>query len=114
MLDPKALAEFCEKHGLATLYLFGSVLTDHFDAASDVDVMFETRGSSPGFFEQLRMTDELEALFGRRVDLVSKAAVEASSNRFRRKCILDGARVVYVDHVPVLRAALEKHPILDE
>jgi predicted nucleotidyltransferase len=40
------------------------------------------------------MSDELEAIFGRAVDLVSRKAVEASTNPIRKAAILDGARVI--------------------
>ena len=39
---------------------------------------------------------ELEALFYRKVDLVSKKAIEKSHNWLRRKNILDSAEVIYV------------------
>jgi uncharacterized protein len=94
-VDPRALGEFCDRHALKTLYLFGSVLTDAFDADSDVDVMFEPEGPSPSYFEQMHMTDELEAVLGRPVDLVSRRAIETSANRIRRQSILDGARVIF-------------------
>jgi predicted nucleotidyltransferase len=94
-VDFRKLAAFCERHHIKTLYLFGSVLTDAFDAQSDVDVMFEPEGSGPGYFEQMKMADELEALWGRPVDLVSRRAIESSSNAIRRQSILDSARVVY-------------------
>jgi prevent-host-death family protein len=94
-VDFRKLAAFCERHHIRTLYLFGSVLTDAFDAQSDVDVMFEPEGSGPGYFEQMKMADELEALWGRPVDLVSRRAVESSSNPIRKQSILDSARVVY-------------------
>ena len=41
------------------------------------------------------MQDELEALFGRRVDLVSRRGIEHSRNHIRRKSILGSAEVVY-------------------
>jgi prevent-host-death family protein len=95
MIDPRSLADFCAKHGVKTLHLFGSALTDAFDADSDVDIMFEAAGSSPSYFEQMNMSDELEAIFGRRVDLVSRRAVEASTNSVRKESILGGARVIF-------------------
>jgi predicted nucleotidyltransferase len=95
MIDPRALSDFCAKHGVKTLYLFGSALTDAFDADSDVDLMFEAQGSSPSYFEQMNMSDELEAIFGRRVDLVSRRAVEASTSSVRKASILEGARVIF-------------------
>ena len=94
-IDPRALGAFCDKHALKALYLFGSVLTDAFTSDSDVDVMFEPAGPSPSYFEQMNMTDELAALFDRPVDLVSRRAVEDSTNRVRRESILDGARVIF-------------------
>jgi prevent-host-death family protein len=95
LLDPKALSEFCDKHAIKVLSLFGSALTDRFDAHSDVDVMFESEGSSPDYFEQMAMTDELETIFGRPVDLVSRRAIEESTNRIRKRAVLEGARVIF-------------------
>jgi uncharacterized protein len=95
-LAPKALADFCARHQVKTLYLFGSVLTDQFDEESDVDVMFEPESAaSPGLFEQMGMADELQELFGRPVDIVSRSAVEAMPNAFRKRSILETARIVY-------------------
>lgn len=64
-----ALAEFCRRHHIRSLALFGSVLRADFRPDSDVDVLveFET-GHTPGlaFFE---METELSNLLGRKVDL---------------------------------------------
>jgi predicted nucleotidyltransferase len=95
LIDPKALGDFCARHAIKTLYLFGSVLTDRFDTDSDIDVMFEPEGPAPGYFEQMNMSDELAELFGHPVDLVSRSAIESSTNRFRKQAILAGARVVF-------------------
>jgi predicted nucleotidyltransferase len=42
------------------------------------------------------MEQELSAILGRGVDLVSKRAVERSANWIRRQAILGSAEVVYV------------------
>ncbi|HEX4404328.1 MAG TPA: nucleotidyltransferase domain-containing protein [Polyangia bacterium] len=94
-LDPRALDAFCARHAVKTLYLFGSALTSAFDASSDVDLMFEAAGASPDYFEQMKMTDELQTIFGRPIDLVSRRAVEESTNQTRRRAILEGARVIF-------------------
>lgn len=94
-IDPKALADLCDRRRIKTLYLFGSILTDSFDSESDIDVMFDAEGPSPGYFEQMEMADEFESLLGRPVDLVSKRAIESSPNPFRKRSILESARVVY-------------------
>ena len=64
------LADFCRRHHVSRLSLFGSVLREDFGPQSDVDVLVEfEEGSTPGFFRLSRMQEELAALFGRRVDL---------------------------------------------
>ena len=96
VLPMDALRTFCQRWGIRELALFGSVLRDDFDAASDVDVLVqfddEVRRS---LFDLVTMTDELEALFGRKVDLLTRKGVEESPNYIRRKAILDSAQVIY-------------------
>jgi predicted nucleotidyltransferase len=94
-IDEDAVRDFCARHGVKTLYLFGSALTGGFNVDSDVDLMFETEGPSPSYLQQMSMTDELALIFGRRVDLVSRRAVEESTNGIRRESILGTARVIH-------------------
>lgn len=91
------LSDFCKRWGVKELSLFGSVLRDDFGPESDVDVLvrFESE-HTPGLFGIVRMEWELSELFGRRVDLVTRGAVDNSRNYIRRPAILDSARVVYV------------------
>jgi predicted nucleotidyltransferase len=96
-LPYEQIAEFCRKWNVSEFALFGSVLRDDFRPDSDVDVLvtFTSAELTPSLFEHVDMQDELERIFGRPVDLVSKKGVERSDNRFRRKAILESARVVY-------------------
>ena len=66
-----ALAQFCQRHRIRKLALFGSVLRDDFGPQSDIDVLVEFEpGHTPGFFRLYDMEEELSALFsGRKVDL---------------------------------------------
>jgi predicted nucleotidyltransferase len=91
------IAAFCRKWNVTEFALFGSVLRDDFRPDSDVDVLvtFAAPELAPSLFEHVDMEDELQQIFGRSVDVVSKKAVERSENPFRRKSILDSARVVY-------------------
>ena len=69
-LDPEFVAEFCRRHHVQRLSLFGSVLTDKFRPESDVDVLIEFEPEhTPGFFALARMQFEIEAVVGRPVDL---------------------------------------------
>ena len=78
------------------LALFGSALRDDFGPESDVDVLVSfDRDAKLTLFDMSRMEEELEAMFGRRVDIVSRRGIEASRNHLRRKAILDSAEVIY-------------------
>ena len=96
-LPYEQIAEFCRKWHVSEFALFGSVLRDDFRPDSDVDVLvtFAAPELAPSLFEHVDMEDELQQIFGRSVDVVSRKAVERSENPFRRKSILDSARVVY-------------------
>jgi predicted nucleotidyltransferase len=47
-------------------------------------------------FEIVSIQQELEALFGRKVDLLTKASIEESYNWIRRREVLGTARLIYV------------------
>lgn len=68
-LPKDKIADFCHRHHIRKLSLFGSALRDDFGPQSDLDVLVEFEaGHVPGlaFFE---MESELSELLGRRVDL---------------------------------------------
>ena len=97
VLPRKRLADFCRKWKITELALFGSVLRDDFRPDSDVDVLVSFDPSAMwGLFDQVSMQEELSQLLGRKVDLVSRRAIEASSNWIRRQAILGSLEVVYV------------------
>jgi hypothetical protein len=90
---PKSqLAEFCRRHHILKLALFGSILRDDFRPDSDIDVLVEFEpGHVPGF-GFIRLQDELSALFGgRAVDLVTPKFL----NRRIRDEVLRSAEVQY-------------------
>jgi uncharacterized protein len=94
-LPKKAVKEFCERWGVVTLEIFGSSATGEFSATSDVDVMVTfDEGKTPGL-DFLEMKSQLEELFARPVDLVTRNAIEKSNNPYRKQSILSTARVVY-------------------
>jgi predicted nucleotidyltransferase len=68
----EAIAEFCRRHYIRRLSLFGSVLRDDFRPDSDIDVLVEFEpGHVPGL-RFVRLQDELSSIFGgRSVDLVT-------------------------------------------
>jgi len=70
-VDKQNIAEFCRRHWITRLSVFGSALRDDFGPGSDVDVLVDfEQGHAPGFFRLFDMEQELSALFaGRKVDL---------------------------------------------
>ena len=89
--------DWCDRWRVQELYLFGSVLRDDFQPAhSDIDVMVTFTSEAKWGFEFVSMKQELETLFERKVDLLTKASVEKSQNWIRRQEILGTARLLYV------------------
>lgn len=92
-LPQKEIKAFCQKWKVSELSLFGSVLSKDFRSDSDIDVLVSFKaGADWGLFEFVDMLDELEIIFGRKVDMVEK---EALRNPFRRQSILSSKEVVY-------------------
>ncbi len=90
------IADFCQRWHVAELALFGSVLRDDFRPDSDVDILitFAPEHSS-GLLGFVRMKYELEDIFGRDVDLLTKKSIEDSHNWIRRQNILGTAQVIF-------------------
>ena len=75
---------------------FGSVLRDDFGPESDVDVLVSFEPRVPHtLLDTVRMQEELSGMFGRKVDLIERAAVEQSQNYIRRRAILQSAETIY-------------------
>ncbi len=87
------LADFCRRHRIRKLALFGSVLREDFRQDSDVDVLveFEPR-ARVGLLALAGMELELSGLLGRRVDLNT----EGFLSRYFRAEVLKEAEVQYV------------------
>ena len=95
-IPPDKIAAFCKRWHITELALFGSVLRNDFGRESDVDLLVSFgEEASPTLFDLDDMELELEDIFGRKVDLVSRRGVETSSNYLRRNSILKSAQVIY-------------------
>jgi len=90
------LEEFCRRWQITRFALFGSALREDFGPKSDVDVLVTfAQDANWSLLDAVRMEDELTKLFGRKVDLVTRWAVEHSKNWIRREAILASAEVIY-------------------
>lgn len=95
-LPIEKVAEFCHKWQVTELALFGSVLRDDFRPDSDIDVMVQFHPDAHPTFSTLdQMETELQSIFHRDVDLITRQGIETSRNYLRRHEILSSAQVIY-------------------
>jgi predicted nucleotidyltransferase len=91
-VSKEEVADFCRRHGVRRLSLFGSVLRQDFRPKSDVDVLVEFEpGAQVGFLALSRMRRELSALLGRPVDLVPREGLKP----LIREAVLSSAEELY-------------------
>jgi len=88
------IADFCRRHYIRRLAIFGSALRDDFGPESDVDVLVDfIAGHTPGFFGLFDMEEELQPLFGgRKVDVRTPQDL----SRYFRQEVVATAEVQYV------------------
>lgn len=89
--DPERLREVCERYGVASLEVFGSMARGENRADSDVDLLYVLKPNVRLGFRIFDLEDELAAIFGRPVDLVAHKAV----NKHIREQVLADARPLY-------------------
>jgi len=94
VLAEDKIREFCERHYIRRLAIFGSALRDDFGPDSDVDVLVDfVPGHTPGFFKLFEMEEELSGLLGgHKIDMRTP---EDLSRYFRDKVVAT-AEVQYV------------------
>jgi uncharacterized protein len=95
-IPQEAIANFCRRWKITELALFGSVLREDFRPDSDVDILVTFASDAEwSLLDHVRMEDELSESLGRKVDIVSKRAVERSQNWIRRREILSTAQTIH-------------------
>lgn len=88
------IAALCEKHKVASLYVFGSVLTDRFNNESDIDfvVIFDKAGVDDYFDNYFDFKYALQDLLGREVDLVEDQTIR---NKYLRQNVDASKQLIY-------------------
>ena len=85
------IAEFCQRHHICHLALFGSILRDDFSPQSDIDILVQFEpGHTPGF-AFIDLQDQLSELLGRTVDLNTPQAL----SRYFLDQVMAEAEVIY-------------------
>ena len=90
-VDMDRLQGICRRYGIARLDIFGSVARGEATPDSDLDVLYELAPGATLGWEIEDLNDELDALFGRHVDLVSRRALHPRL----RDGVLADARPLY-------------------
>jgi hypothetical protein len=91
-LDRTVVSEFCGRHRIRRLSLFGSVLHGDDRPDSDLDLLVEfEEGARVGFIGLATMQIELSRLLGRNVDLRTPSEL----SRYFRDRVLAEAEVQY-------------------
>ena len=88
------ISKLCEIHKVKTLYAFGSVLTDKFNAESDIDLMvdfqpFDVLDYADNYFD-LKLA--LEDILKRQIDLLEDKAIK---NPYFRQTVNQQRQLVY-------------------
>ena len=90
----KKIRDLCDKHKVASLFVFGSVLTNRFKSDSDIDFIVDFAGVdlynyADNYFD---LKTSLEHLLNREVDLLEEKAIK---NPFLRKSIDSSKKLIY-------------------
>lgn len=90
-ISEERLADICDRYGIAKLEVFGSQARGTARPDSDIDVLYTLRPGSKLGWEIEQLADELSALFGRKVDLISLRSLHP----LLQPSVLAEARLVY-------------------
>jgi len=93
------LREFCRRHPIERLELFGSFARGQQTPASDLDFIVTFASGTPKGMAHFAFVDdlerELERLLGCEVDLIESEALDANPNPAWKKLIFSDAAVLY-------------------
>jgi predicted nucleotidyltransferase len=88
-LPKERIEEFCKKHHIRKLSLFGSALRDDFTPESDLDILVEFEpGTRVGMIRLAGLEIELGEILGRKVDLNTPGFL---SKYYRDKVLAEAA-----------------------
>lgn len=92
-LENSQLQDFCHRHFIRKLSVFGSALRDDFDEErSDIDFLVEFEPEyTPSLFEMVGMEDELSRIIQRKADLRTPQEL----SRYFRQEVINNALVQY-------------------
>ena len=94
-IDNDRLADLCKRYGVVRLEVFGSFTRGDATSESDLDILATFNSDVHIGLEFVALQQELEALFGRSVDLFTRSSVERSPNKYFRRFALRRTEPLY-------------------
>jgi uncharacterized protein len=94
-VDSDRLAELCEQFGVSRLEAFGSFVRGDAASGSDLDILVTFEPGATGGLRIVALHQALEEFFGRPVDLLTRATVERSPNKYFRRFALRATEPLY-------------------
>jgi predicted nucleotidyltransferase len=77
-VDFVELQVVCKKYHIKSLSVFGSILSEKFNSESDIDLLYEFENGYVLGLDFFHLLNDLENLFKRKIDLVSKSTLHWS------------------------------------
>ena len=94
-IDHERLADCCHRYGVARLETFGSFVTGDAGPESDLDLLVTFKPGAHLGLEFVALQQELEEILGRPVDLLTRASVALSPNKYFRRFALRHTEPLY-------------------
>ena len=94
-IDTTGLADICRRYRVERLEVFGSFASGQAEADSDLDILVTFEAGATLGLEFVALQQELSEFLGRSVDLLTRASVERSANKYFRHYALRHTQVLY-------------------
>jgi hypothetical protein len=94
-IDTDRVADVCRRYKVSRLEAFGSFVSGDAEKDSDLDFLVTFEPGAAIGLEFVSLQQELETLFARHVDLLTRHSVERSPNKYFRRFALSRTEVLY-------------------
>lgn len=95
-VNPQILTSFSKQYHISAIWVFGSVIRNEVSNHSDIDLVVEfTSEATPILLNLASMESDLEKIYNRKVDLITRDAIEEFMNPILRQEVLSTMVQVY-------------------
>jgi len=95
-VNPQVLTSFSKKYHISAIWVFSSTIRDDVTDESDIDLVVEfTPDATPILLTLASMESDQEKIYNRKVDLITRGAIEEFLNPLLRQEVLSSMVQVY-------------------